>query len=38
MCRVIVENKFQPPTNEKTINSYGIDHLDMHKIILKLTF
>ena len=30
--RIIVENKFQPPINEKDIFSYGVDNSDIHKI------
>ena len=30
--RIIVENKFQPPINEKNILSYGVDDSDIHKI------
>ena len=30
--RIIVENKFQPPINEKDIFSYGVDDSDIHKI------
>ena len=30
--RIIVENKFQPPINEKDIFSYGVNDSDMHKI------
>ena len=26
LYRIIVENKFQPPANEKNIISYGVDH------------
>ena len=30
--RIIVENKFQPPINEKDIFSYAVDDSDIHKI------
>ena len=30
--RIIVENKFQPPINEKNILSYGVEDSDIHKI------
>ena len=30
--RIIVENKFQPPVNEKNILSYGVNESDIHKI------
>ena len=30
--RIIVENKFQPPINEKNIFSYGVNDSDIHKI------
>ena len=30
--RIIVENKFQPPINEKNILSYGVNDSDIHKI------
>ena len=30
--RIIVENKFQPPINEKDIFSYGVDDSYIHKI------
>ena len=30
--RIIVENKFQPPINEKDIFSYGVDDSDIPKI------
>ena len=30
--RIIVENKFQPPINEKDIFSYGVGDSDIHKI------
>ena len=30
--RIIVENKFQPPINEKDFFSYGVDDSDTHKI------
>ena len=35
--RIIVENKFQPPINEKDIFSYGVDDSNIHKI-LQLAF
>ena len=30
--RIIAENKFQPPINEKNIFSYGVNDSDIHKI------
>ena len=30
--RINVENKFQPPINEKNILSYGVDDSDIHKL------
>ena len=30
--RIIVENKFQPPINEKNVFSYGVDDSDIYKI------
>jgi len=30
--RIIVENKFQPPINEKNILSYGVNDSNIHKI------
>ena len=30
--RIIVENKFQPPINEKNNFSYGVNDSDIHKI------
>ena len=35
---IIVENKFQPPINEKSIFSHGVNDSDMHKIYNWLFF